>query len=330
MRYFGSKASTLQELVRLVKAHVTEGSFCDPFGGIATVGAHFKAAGYRVFSGDMLRFAHYFQIARIEYSRTPSFRRLLEATRKKSRADLIQYLNGVKPRSGWFVREFAIRRRFFTISNAAHIDAIWTEIGKWRTRSLISDRESAFLLASLINSADLVANTAGTYYAYLKQWHRKAVKDFRFDLLVPTHGLRGSSFLGDAADLVRKREYDVLYLDPPYNDRCYSGYYHLPETLARGRWRPVHGKSGVPKCSPVSVFNSPARAAEALSQLLESARFKLMIFHYSDEGIIPPRVIRRILRKHGSYRSFRLTAAGYTTERIQREITHRVYVIHNG
>lgn len=330
MRYFGSKSSTLDGIERLVRARVPQGTFCDPFGGIATVGAHFKRAGYEVFSGDMLRFAHYFQIARIEYGSAPGFQQLLEAIGMRTPADVASYLNTLPPRSGWFVREFALRRRFFTVPNAVQIDAIWRQIALWRKRSLISHHEVAFLLASLINSADLVANTAGTYYAYLKKFHRKAAKDFRFDLLVPAHGPEGHSFFGDAIDLVRQREYDVLYLDPPYNDRCYAGYYHLPETLALGRWRNVHGKSGVPKSSPHSDFNSPIRAADTLCELLESARFKLLVFHYSDGGIIAPRVVRNILRKYGRYRSFKLQATGYTTNSINREITHRVYVIHNG
>jgi adenine-specific DNA-methyltransferase len=330
MRYFGSKASTLEGIERLVKARVPQGTFCDPFGGIATVGAHFKKAGYEVFSGDMLRFAHYFQIARIEYGCAPKFQQLLETIGMNLPADVASYLNALNPRRGWFVREFALQRRFFTIPNAAQIDAIWRQIAIWRKRSMVSDHEAAFLLASLINSADIVANTAGTYYAYLKKWHRKAIKDFRFDLLVPTQGPQGHSFFGDAIDLVRQREYDVLYLDPPYNDRCYGGYYHLPETLASGRWRHVHGKSGVPKSSPHSDFNSPIRAADALQELLESARFKLLVFHYSDSGIIAPHVVRNILRKYGRYRSFKVKARGYTTDSIHREITHRVYVIENG
>jgi adenine-specific DNA-methyltransferase len=248
----------------------------------------------------------------------------------RSPADDASYLNALTPRRGWFVREYALRRRFFTVPNAAQIDAIWRQIAIWQKRSIISHHEAAFLFASLINSADIVANTAGTYYAYLKKWHRKAVKDFHFDLLVPTQGLEGHSFFGDAIDLVRQREYDVLYLDPPYNDRCYAGYYHLPETLASGRWRRVHGKSGVPKSSPPSDFNRPIRAADALHELLESARFKLLVFHYSDSGIIAPQAVRNILRKYGRYQSFKLKATGYTTESIHREITHRVYVIDNG
>jgi adenine-specific DNA-methyltransferase len=329
MRYFGSKASTLEGIERLVRTRVPRGTFCDPFGGIATVGAHFKSLGYQVFSGDMLRFAHYFQIARIEYSCAPSFQRLLEAIGMETPADVASYLNALTPRCRWFVREYALRRRFFTLPNAAQIDAIWRQIVIWRKSSLISHHEAAFLLASLINSADMVANTAGTYYAFLKKWHRKAVKDFRFDLLLPTRGLKGHSFFGDAIDLVRLREYDVLYLDPPYNDRCYAGYYHLPETLASGRWRHVHGKSGVPTRSPRSDFSSPIHAADALHELLESARFKLLVFHYSDSGIIAPQVVRNILRKYGRYQSFKLNATGYTTDSVHRDITHRVYVVHN-
>ena len=37
----------------------------------------------------------------------------------------------------------------------------------------------------------------------------------------------------------------VLYLDPPYNDREYSAYYHLPETLVLWDSPEIHGKSGI-------------------------------------------------------------------------------------
>lgn len=51
---------------------------------------------------------------------------------------------------------------------------------------LTSSKENSLLTASLIDSMDWVANTAGTYYAYLKGWSHKASRTFRFNLVQPT------------------------------------------------------------------------------------------------------------------------------------------------
>ncbi len=129
---------------------------------------------------------------------------------------------------------------------------------------------------------------------------------------------------------MRRRAYDVLYLDPPYNDRCYAGYYHLPETLATFcRWKRVHGKSGVPSHFVRSVFNSRETAKQSLADIIAVARFKLLVFHYSDDGLIPPEDVRAILRKRGRFRSYQLTSSGYTTQNVRRQITHRVYMFEN-
>lgn len=330
MRYFGSKASTLEQLLRLVRSYVPHGTLCDPFGGIATVGAHFKTAGYRVFTGDELTFATYFQIARIEYSRTPSFQKLRQVTGLKSGHEVAQHLDTLPPADGWFVGQYARNRRFYSLPNASRIEAARRQIQIWNDKGLLSARERAFLLASLIHCADRVANTAGTYYAYLKQLHRKAKNAFCFELLRPAQGRPGRSYRGDAFDLVRRRSYDVLYLDPPYNDRCYAGYYHLPETIATlRRWKPVHGKSGVPSRIVRSAFNSREGAKQSLEAIVAVARFKVLVFHYSDDGLISPREVRSILRQRGRFRSYQLTSSGYTTQNLRRQITHRVYVVEN-
>jgi adenine-specific DNA-methyltransferase len=330
MRYFGSKASTLDVLLRLVRSYIPHGTLCDPFGGIATVGAHFKTAGYQVITGDQLTFATYFQIARIEYSRTPSFRNLRQVTGLMSSQDVAQHLDALPPADGWFVAQYAGKRRFYSRANAQRIEAVRRQIQTWHDDGLLSARERAFLLASLIHCADKVANTAGTYYAYLKRLHRKAKNVFCFELLRPAKGQPGRSYRADAVDLVRRRAYDVLYLDPPYNERCYSGYYHLPETLATlRRWKPVHGKSGVPTQLVRSGFNSHEAAKRSLAAIVNVARFKLLVFHYSDDGLISPKEVRAILHKRGLFRSYQLTSSGYTTKNLRRQITHRVYVVEN-
>ena len=298
MRYFGSKSFTVKLVYDLVSARIPSGSFCDPFGGIGVVGAFFKKKGYTIWCGDILTSAHYFQIARVERNRLPSFRKLRRSLNLWSSDEVVQALNSGGKRNGWFVREYSEKRKFFTRSNALRINACRLQINRWCREGLLSRSENAVLLASLINSVDRVANTAGTYYAYLKEWYRKALRPFHFELLCPISGSsKCRSFLEEAKDLVRRSTFDVLYLDPPYNQRSYSRYYHLPETIARSEAPRLYGKAGMPRSvRPDSDFNKPAKAKQALKDLLSKARFRLLVFHYSDDGLISHGEIRALLR----------------------------------
>ena len=328
MRYFGSKSSTLGNLLTLVRLNARGGTLCDPFGGIGTVGSHFKAAGYKVFTGDQLRFAKCFQVARIEYSGLPLFTTVKSAFGFRTSREIFAYLDGLPPVSGWFSREFSETRYFFSEENAGRIDAIRRCTKRWEIDGLLSEKERDFLIASLINCADRVANTAGTYYAYLKHWHRKAKQTFSYSPLMPTRGIAGTTFLGDALKLVQMRRYDVLYLDPPYNERRYAGYYHLPELIASGRqWKKVYGVSGVTPSAIRSAFNNRSTAADALREIVKSMRCSVLVFHYSDDGLITPNQARKILASAGTLSSFQLRSAGYTTKLAPREIMHRVYLV---
>jgi adenine-specific DNA-methyltransferase len=332
MRYFGSKVSTVAAVYNLISQRVPQGALCDPFGGVATVGSYFKARGYSVWTGDILMAAHYFQIARVELSRTPSFRRLREALNLKSRFDVIDLLNRENPKNGWFTREFSEKRQFFTRDNARRIEACRLRISQWARSRLISRNEKAILLASLINSMDKVANTAGTYYAYLKSWHRKALLPFRYELLPCTYGNPDCHcFHGEARELVTQRAFDILYLDLPYNERSYTNYYHLPETLALEETPRAIGMSGVPD-NPriISDFNKRDRAKAALEKLLEKSSFRLLAFHYSDNGLIEPHELRCVFREYGRIEEFIINSKGYTTATTSRTVEHRLYLVNHG
>ena len=332
MRYFGSKGSTVESVHEIISARFPAGTFCDAFGGIATVGSYFKAQGYSVWTGDILTTAYCFQVARVKLNRTPSFSRLKRALKLQKSRQIANYLNNVPPVEGWLTSEYAKRRGFFTYQNARKIDGCRIRINDWFKKEWINENERAFLLASLINSVDRVANTAGTYYAYLKSWDRKALRPFRFEVISPTPGTEDCHcFLSEANDLVGARQFDILYLDPPYNERCFGSYYHLAESLARCEEPDVRGQSGIPIVPRVrSAFNRPALAANALEQLLERARFRLLVFHYSDDGLISKTKIRRLLRSLGKVEEFRINSRGYTTAHSARTVEHRLYVVNHG
>lgn len=332
MRYIGSKSSTLEALTELVRTHVSEGSFCDPFGGIGVVGSHFKRNGYRVTVGDHLLFPHYFQVARIERNRGVALRRVREALGVQSTAEILKYLNSARTSSKWLVQEYSQKRLFFTPENATRISACWSIIKAWDAKGLLTSNEKAVLLASLIESADKVANTAGTYYAYLKQFHRKARKPFEFRLIKAVPGSsKCKSYMIEAIELVKRAHYDIVYLDPPYNGRNYGSYYHFPETIAKCAIPRVAGVSGMPaRPKTLSDFNSPARAANALEELLSHVRCGLLLFHYTDTGLVPQDRVREILTTVGNCDEFVLEASGYTTRRGARGTQHRLYLVTHG
>lgn len=329
MRYFGSKVSVVEDIYKLIYEKIPSGSFCDPFGGIGTVGSFFKNKDYKIYSGDHLTFAHFFQIARIAQNEQPKFQDLCENLQVDGCKDVLDILNSIEGTEGWFVENYAYKRKYFTPENGRKIEACWSAIEKWNHQELLSYEENAILLASLINSIDKVSNTAGTYYAYLKNWHEKALRPFKFKLLEFTQGCPlCKCFLCEAKNLVEKQKYDILYLDPPYNERSYASYYHLPETIALNERPEVYGKSGVPHSQrPISAFNRVKGAIEALDSLLSVANYRLLVFHYSDGGIIPTDTLSYKLKNFGSVEEYVIEADGYINRPKSRKTKHRLYLV---
>jgi len=291
---------------------------CDPFGGIGVLGAYLKHRGYAVTSGDLLTFAHYFQIARLELSRSPNLHKLRIELGVGSVHELFSQMSLPRHTGGWLVDNYAVRRKFFTLANAGMIQACWDAIAQWNRNGWLTRRQRAFMYASLVASMDRVANTAGTYYAHLKRWDRKAVTQFQLRPVIPTQGSqRCKSVLGNAEDIVSQGSFDVVYLDPPYTARPYNRYYHLPESIVVGRTGPVLGAAGLP-ATGVGVDSDFSRARTALratEKLLAKVDCRLLVFHYAHGGLVPLRTLRSLLGELGKVQEHRLNVRAYATSR---------------
>jgi len=325
-RYIGSKASTVDAITKIIGRVAKSGTVADAFGGLGTVGAALKERGYQVTTCDVLAFPHAFQTARIEAARLPSFPRL-----GKDANSIARSMNRVKDPSSEFVLQFSKRRQFFTRDNASKIAGGWRMIKRWDSEGLITRREKKILLASLINSADEVANTAGTYYAYLKNFDRKAIKPYSFKWLSPSRGKHaGTAIYGDALESLKGKKYDVLYLDPPYNHRDYARYYHLPESIAGLGELDVNAQtlSGVPtQINPATKKIRKGASLSYIESLLSEVKWKFAIVHYCDDALIPLSELRKALLKFGRVRCVKVAALGYTTSSKARAAEHYVYVI---
>lgn len=328
VRYLGSKASTLPTLQRLLSERATPpGTFCDPFGGVAVVGSHFRTHGWTVHSGDILRCAYHFQISRLAIQSPPLPHAVCDELGVATPLEFSRYLETLPPVRSWLHREFSQRRDYLTERNAVQIDAARRELVRLCRLGALSGSAAAYYNACLIASMDRVANTAGTYYAHLKGWHRKALNPFRFLLVEPASGPIGSVYFGQASALVQRQHWDVLYLDPPHNGRDYAAYYHLPETLATGRRPRPHGKSGVDRAPrPKSEFLSRHTAPSALRSLLYNSSFTTLVLHYTDTGLIDRRELQRILSPYGQVEPFDISATGYSN-RGDRATRHHILMV---
>jgi adenine-specific DNA-methyltransferase len=342
MRYIGSKVATLPTLAKIIGQRAPQArSLCDPFAGTCTVARHFKRLGYRIVTGDVLQLSFAFQVATVGLNREPHFTSLFTSGAVSGRNGrttyqaVLDHLNALFGRKGYVTENFSpagdAGRLFFTVENAMRIDAIREAIAEWSKAGLLTLNEQSFLIAALIDSADKVANTAGTYFAHLKQVSRKAAK--RIDLVplpILNNGFANTCNLVDARELVTNCEADILYLDPPYNERDYTGYYHLPETLARWDRPTPGGRSGVPKPSrgQRSDFCSPPRAEAALEEVVRRSRSRYILVHYTPDGLISHRRILTMLNNCGRTRFEDVLVRAYASHALQGErpvTTHRIY-----
>jgi adenine-specific DNA-methyltransferase len=311
VRYIGNKTRLLPFLSDVLgQIGVTPGRAHDAFAGTASVARSLKAAGWRVESSDVMTYSYVFQRAYVVARHGPSARRVAAGdadVRRALRARtfrpvgsdglsvLAEYLSAwVEPENGFIAKHFAPGggRMYFTDENARRIDAARHALHRWREAGLVSEDAYYLLLAAIIEAADRVANTAGIYAAYIKQWQPNATKAFRMQPARPVSRAGGSrAYRDDAAAVARKvGPIDLLYVDPPYNARQYSGYYHIPEIIATGWFGslPVlRGKTGLPvDRPPSSVWCNKAGAAKALDDLLGATGARHVLVSYNTEGIL--------------------------------------------
>ena len=158
-----------------------------------------------------------------------------------------------------------------------------------------------YLLCSLLECADKVANTASVYGAYLK--HLKASAKKELVLVGADYQLNENDHVvynEDANKLINEIEGDILYLDPPYNARQYGANYHLLNTIAEYKKFEPKGKTGLPDYKK-SLYCSVNTVSEEFEELIKNAKFRYIFLSYNNEGLMPCNVIKNIMSKYGRY-----------------------------
>jgi adenine-specific DNA-methyltransferase len=200
------------------------------------------------------------------------------------------------------------KRMFFTIDNAKKIDYIRTRIEE--IKNTVSPDEYAFLLASLIFSADSISNVPAVYGCYLKNYKSKALKPMK---LIPIHNIKNKCLDGSISyndDIIKLAptldKVDLVYLDPPYNERQYSKNYFPLNVIAltpkeQNELSPLKGITGIPENCFISTFcKKEAIVIDSVEKLITSLKAEWIVISYNSESIIKKEKMVEILSKYGT------------------------------
>ena len=206
-------------------------------------------------------------------------------------------------------------------------------IEDWKNKKLIDSYEYKYLLACLIEGVPFVSNITGTYGAYLKKWDKRAFKRFElYQLAVFDNQRRNICYNEDANDLIKKISGDILYIDPPYNDRQYLPNYHVLETIAKYDSPIVKGITGVrPYNNEKSNYCVKSKVKDTLDDLIKNADFKHIIISYSDDGLLTVEDIIAILSNYcivDSIKKYDIPYARYKGKLEQTKKEHNEYIFY--
>lgn len=297
MNYIGSKYKLSDFISSSVKSIVGEDLsdkiFCDLFAGTGVVGRNFKKEVKKVISNDM---EFYSYVLNKNYIENHEF---------LDNEIYIKELNETNGEEGFIFNEYSengkANRLYFSEHNGKKIDAIRTKIELWKTEKKISSALYYFLLASLLESADKVANTASVYGAFLKKIKKTAQKELILEpAIFEINSHSHEVYNEDSNLLIKKIEGDILYLDPPYNAREYGANYHLLNTIAKYDNFTPKGKTGL-RDYKKSAFCKKKEVEKSFDNLIKNANFRYIFLSYNNEGIMSSETIKKILSNYGKY-----------------------------
>lgn len=213
-------------------------------------------------------------------------------------------------------------RCFYTPYNAKYIDII---------RQKIADEVPAelqkFFIAPLLSEVSVHANTAGIFKGFYKNSRtgkgqfggngKNALERIKGKIELPLPIFSNFEcpsyiFQEDANTLILdemlynhlpEKEFDLAYIDPPYNQHPYGSNYFMLNLIAnyqRPDCEKISRVSGIPKDWNRSSFNRKRDAAESFTNLVSSLRAKYLMVSFNSEGYISKNEMINILEKVGT------------------------------
>ena len=315
VKYAGSKLKLLPHILQLAKRTDAK-TVLDGFSGTTRVSQAFAKTGYRVLCNDIAAWSEVFGVCY-----------LLNDKKKADYVELIEHLNALPPKDGWFTAHYggdptSVQadglKKPWQIRNTRKLDAIREEID----RLDLTRVEGAVALTSLILALDRVDSTLGHFASYLKEWSPRSFNALTLEVPNLFHtGAQHEVSRRDIFELVSERTVDLAYYDPPYgsnNEKMppsrvrYASYYHLWSTVCLNDKPELFGKvlrrKDTSDTLASSVFEEFRRsdrtgrfiAVEAIERLIRNTRARWIILSYSSVGRATAGELNEILRDNSS------------------------------
>jgi adenine-specific DNA-methyltransferase len=288
----------------------------DGFSGTTRVSQALAKTGLRVISNDLA-----------EWSRVFATAYLLNRKEPESYAPLIEHLNSIPPKDGWFTEHYGgqspacriqelTEKQPWQIHNTRKLDGIREEI----EHLSLPPVEKAVALTSLILALDGVDSTLGHFVSYLKEWSPRSFK--QLVLKVPLLFVNRDDHevhREDIFDLITHASAELAYYDPPYgsnNEKMppsrvrYASYYHLWTTVCLFDSPRLFGKANRREDTSdkiaVSRFEEFRRASsgrfaavEAIDRLLRESGMPWIILSYSSGGRATASELNEVITSNG-------------------------------
>lgn len=314
MNYIGSKHSLLNFLDEAYQLcdidNNKEVIFCDIFAGTGRVGRHFKKRdNISIIANDMESYSYSLINHYIKNHTDIDISKLLEELNSLQGIETGFIFNNYCPsgnlstvtskdKNGSLIQ---LQRQYFSDQNGKIIDEARQKIDIWLNNNNISEEQYRYLLASILEASDKVANTASVYGAFLKKIKKTADKKIIFTELPYEKTTKShETYNQNANELVKNIKGTVLYLDPPYNQRQYGANYHILNTIAEYDNPDIRGVTGMRNYIP-SEWCRRRTVKDTFEQIINDANFEYILFSYNSESLMLPEEIAAIMNKYGEY-----------------------------
>ena len=265
-RYIGSKKRLIEYIKKIVNNECKNvNTIADIFGGIGNVANAFNPT-HKIIINDIL-YSNYITYDCFFSNSYYDMDYIKE---------MIDYYNTLEGNTNYFSQYGD--NKYFTKNNADKIGVIREEINKENGRT------KNILLTSLLYATDKVANTTGLYEAYLKKLQTNAKNNILLEYpnINDDFNVDNEIYNMDSNKLVKQINPDLVYIDPPYNQRQYGNNYHVLENLVEWNKPELFGKTIKYKNNVKSDYSSKPKAKKTFDELIQNINSEYILVSYSN------------------------------------------------
>lgn len=268
-RYIGSKAKLVNWIIETILIETGKNkSLIDFFSGTASVSKSASKYFQEIIVNDIL------------YSNKIIYKAFLKKDNwdKEKIQSILNNYNIIEPSilpENYFSENYG--GKFFDHLNAKLIGYIREDIEIKKNN--LNEKEYSVILASLIYNIDRIANTVGHFDAYIKKPIK--YKKLNLRLIKPIEIDNIQIYQENANVLARKISADIAYIDPPYNSRQYSRFYHVYENLVKWEKPQLFGVALKPEPENMSAYCT-VNAKIAFRDLIENLNVKYIVVSYNN------------------------------------------------